>query len=74
MEIVQGFRSRGKDHDVDRKGFISTYVLSNMPAFETVQPNSSKYWGENTFRIFYLLELFKQLLGFAPFLQEYTST
>ena len=53
MEIVQGFRSRGKDHDVDRKGFISTYVLSNMPAFETVQPNSSKYWGENTFRIFY---------------------
>ncbi len=32
--------------------FFSLYVLAGIPAFETVKPNSSEYYGENTFRFF----------------------
>jgi oligosaccharide repeat unit polymerase len=33
--------------------FFSLYVLSGMPAFDTVKENSSENYGENTFRFFY---------------------
>lgn len=62
METIQGYRNRGKESSVDRHNFVSTYVLSNMPAFETIQPKSSNYFGENTFRIFYAI---KYRLGFS---------
>lgn len=32
--------------------FFTLYVLAGMPAFETIQPNSSASSGENTFRFF----------------------
>lgn len=35
------------------KSFISLYLLSSMPAFETVLPETTEHWGENTFRFFY---------------------
>ncbi len=33
--------------------FFTLYVLSGMPAFETIKPHSSENLGENTFRFFY---------------------
>lgn len=32
--------------------FFTLYVLAGMPAFETIQPNSSESFGENSFRFF----------------------
>ncbi|MDO9154721.1 MAG: O-antigen polymerase [Paludibacter sp.] len=32
--------------------FFTLYVLAGMPAFETIQPSSSEYFGQNTFRFF----------------------
>jgi oligosaccharide repeat unit polymerase len=33
--------------------FVSMYILSSMPAFDTVEPESSQYFGENSLRAFY---------------------
>ena len=33
--------------------FVRTYIVGNMSAFETLMPNSSEHFGENTFRLFY---------------------
>lgn len=35
--------------------FFSLYVLTGIPAFETIQPNSSDYYGQNSFRFFYAI-------------------
>jgi len=34
---------------------FTLYVLSGMPAFETVKPNSSEFFGQNSFRFFYAI-------------------
>lgn len=34
---------------------LMTYTFGNMSSFETIRPNSSTHFGENTFRIFYAI-------------------
>jgi oligosaccharide repeat unit polymerase len=41
-----------KKRDELNYNFFTLYVLSGMPAFETIQPNSSEFFGQNTFRFF----------------------
>ena len=52
--IIQILRSN-ENYTFELNDFISMYFLSGMPAFETVLPNSSHHFGENTFRFFYAL-------------------
>ncbi len=36
--------------------FFTQYVLSGMPAFETIRPGSSDYFGEESFRTYYTVK------------------
>ncbi len=52
MQIVR------QNHSMTERGmsrFIQLYLLSSLPAFETVEPCSATHFGENTFRLIYLL-------------------
>ncbi len=51
---LQILRSRDAEIKDDKLNydFFTLYVLTGMPAFETIQPNSSEYFGQNSFRIF----------------------
>jgi oligosaccharide repeat unit polymerase len=53
-----GFQSiRNKsDNKSAIKNFITLYLLTNPPAFETITANSSKNPGENTFKFFYAVK------------------
>ncbi len=45
-----------KEMDSDDKiGFLITYVVGNMSAYDTLEPASSNHCGENVFRFFYSL-------------------
>ncbi len=35
--------------------FVSLYLLSPMPAFETIVPKTAAHWGENALRFFYIV-------------------
>ncbi len=50
---LQILRSRDVDLKDDKLNydFFTLYVLTGMPAFETIRPNSSEYFGQNSFRI-----------------------
>lgn len=49
---LQSVRQAVKFSDVHEDFFV-TYILSNMSAFDTLQPASAEHWGENTFRFIY---------------------
>ena len=49
---LQSLRQTIKFSDVHDDFFV-TYILSNMSAFDTLQPGTSEHWGENTFRFIY---------------------
>lgn len=49
---LQSVRQTVKFSDVHEDFFV-TYILSNMSAFDTLQPASAEHWGENTFRFIY---------------------
>lgn len=51
---LQSIRQSIKFSDVHENFFV-TYILSNLCAFDTLQPESASHWGENTFRFFYAL-------------------
>jgi rhamnosyltransferase len=51
--VLQTVRDHHRDK-VTTKDFIALYTISAIPAFERyVEPQSSKHWGENTFRLAY---------------------
>lgn len=53
---IQAIRSGTRvDNQEGRNGVLSLYVLGNMCSFDTLEPCSSKHWGENVFRIFYAI-------------------
>ncbi len=39
--------------NIEKTNFIVLYALSSMTAFDTIEPYSTEYVGENTFRIYY---------------------
>ena len=49
----QALRAPDRKKKVKEYDFFSLYVLSGMPAFEKIEPNSAHYFGESTFRVFY---------------------
>jgi oligosaccharide repeat unit polymerase len=52
--FLQVIRTVGAENEDDlHYDFFSQYVLSGMPAFEKIKPESSKYFGESSFRFFY---------------------
>lgn len=57
--VLQSFRSASSQDDVEAveaTPFISLYLLSSMPAFDTyVESASASEWGGHTFRLFYAI-------------------
>ncbi len=57
--VLQSVRSASSQDDVEvveATPFISLYLLSSMPAFDTyVEPESAREWGSHTFRLFYAI-------------------
>lgn len=51
FQILRANKAELKNEEL-KYDFFSLYVLSGMPAFETIQPNSSESTGQNTFRFF----------------------
>jgi oligosaccharide repeat unit polymerase len=56
LQGIQILRSTSKTSEHTIKGTLELYLLSPQPAFETVKPNSSKQFGENTCRFFYAIK------------------
>lgn len=52
LQLIRTPDNFKKDNEL-KYDFFSLYVLTGMPAFEQVRPNSSHYFGENTLRFFY---------------------
>jgi oligosaccharide repeat unit polymerase len=50
-----GFTSLRHNVDFEGQDMLTTYIVGNMSAFDTLTPNSSTHLGENTFRIFYAI-------------------
>lgn len=50
QRTLEVYRSKDGKLDYD---MITLYMLSDMPAFEKIKPESSKYYGEKSFRFFY---------------------
>ncbi len=65
FQILRSNKQEVKDNKL-KYDFFSQYVLSGIPAFETIQPNSSKYWGQNTFRFFDAVAYKTGLSGTKP--------
>jgi len=60
---IQNFRAtENSAYKNTAENMITLYLLSPPPAFETLKPNSSTRFGENTFRVFYAIE---NKLGFT---------
>ena len=51
FQLLRSNKSELKDNELNYD-FFTLYVLTGMPAFETIRPNSSAYFGENSFRFF----------------------
>lgn len=53
--IMQGVRQAVTMDKNATQSTIVLYILSNMSAFDTLQPYSSEHFGENVFRIYYAI-------------------
>jgi oligosaccharide repeat unit polymerase len=53
--VIQSARSNSKVKTVDQKNLVVGYALGNLTAFETLSPESSEYFGQNVFRIYYAI-------------------
>ncbi len=71
---IQTIRSNNNDQ-IHSNDFISLYLLAGMPAFETLEPASTTYFGENTFRFIYAVGYKFHLIAIEPksALQEFVS-
>jgi oligosaccharide repeat unit polymerase len=81
FEGVQMLRSSSTIKDTHlAKNMISLYLLSPSPAFSTVKPESSQFFGENVFRFIYALNYKSGLSAqkpvdtFLPFVNVGTGT
>ncbi len=53
--IIQSARQGLQAKSIDENDLLVLYVLGNPVAFDTLTPNSSIHFGENVFRIFYVI-------------------
>lgn len=54
FSILQAVRMSLKLSDIN-DSFITTYIISNLTAFDSLTPYSAEHFGENTFRIVYAI-------------------
>lgn len=52
---IQTLRRDRFSTKLDTKDFVSLYLLAGIPAFETLEPESSEHFGESTLRLFYAI-------------------
>jgi len=52
---LQSIRTSIEMDSNDRNDFVVLYLLSSIPAFDTVLPGTAYYWGEDVFRLYYAI-------------------
>ncbi len=78
--IIQSARTGLNTKSIEKNDLLVQYILGNPLAFETLQPHSSTHWGENVFRIFYLigektgLSTIKSINPILPFVHKPVPT